>query len=148
MRPAATKPILHRLAVRSCIAGVRFLSDEAKIGIKSYPVPLRTSQFGVDIIHDALWNKGLAFDQDERDRLGLRGLLPPMINTMEGQCRRVLQQLDENPDNESKNMYLQELQNRNETLYFNLLVNNIEKIAPLVYTPTVGTVCEKFGHQV
>ena len=142
------KPLLRRIAARSGLNGARFLSDDTKPGIKTFSIPLRTSQFGVDIIHDPLWNKGLSFDQDERDRLGLRGLLPPMVNTMEKQSRRVLQQLEENPDNESKNMYLQELQNRNETLYFNLLVNNIEKIAPLVYTPTVGTVCEKFGHQV
>ena len=124
------------------------MSEDSIPSIKSFPVPVRTSQFGVDIIHDPLWNKGLAFDMDERDRLGLRGLIPHSINTIEKQSKRVLQQLDSNPDNESKNMYLQELQNRNETLYFNLLVNNIEKFAPLVYTPTVGTVCEKFGHQV
>ena len=108
---------------------------------------LRTRQYGVDILHDPLWNKGTAFDNEERDRLGLRGLLPPDIRTIEQQMARVMDHLKSESSNEKKNMYLQDLANRNETLYYRTLVENIEKMAPLVYTPTVGDVCKQFGNQ-
>jgi malic enzyme len=55
--------------------------------------------------------------------------------------------LENEPNNEKKNLYLQDLQSRNETLYFRTLVDHIDTMAPLVYTPTVGVVCEQFGHQ-
>ena len=108
---------------------------------------LRTRQYGVDILHDPLWNKGTAFDLEERDRLGLRGLLPPDVRTIEQQVARVMSHMDEEPNNEAKNLYLQDLANRNETLYYRTLVENIAEMAPLVYTPTVGDVCKQFGNQ-
>ena len=105
---------------------------------------LRTRQYGVDILHDPLWNKGTAFDLEERDRLGLRGLLPPDVRTIEEQMARVMSHLEKEPTSAGKNMYLQDLANRNETLYYRTLVENIETMAPLVYTPTVGDVCKQF----
>jgi malate dehydrogenase (oxaloacetate-decarboxylating)(NADP+) len=108
---------------------------------------LRTRQLGVDILHDPLWNKGTAFDQEERDRLNLRGLLPPVIRTIEQQVVRVMNHIEKEESSEKKNMYLQDLANRNETLYYRALVENIEMMAPLVYTPTVGDVCKQFGNQ-
>ena len=108
---------------------------------------LRTRQYGVDILHDPLWNKGTAFDLEERDRLGLRGLLPPDVRTIEEQMTRVMNHLETEPTSAEKNMYLQDLANRNETLYYRTLVENIETMAPLVYTPTVGDVCKQFGNQ-
>ena len=109
--------------------------------------PLRTPQFGVDILHDGLWNKGTGFNEFERDRLGLRGLFPPALRTLEQQASRVKKALDDLPTDEWKNLYLQDLHNRNETLYFRTLVDNIDVMAPLVYTPTVGQVCMQFGNQ-
>lgn len=79
--------------------------------------------------------------------LGLRGLVPPAVRTIEEQLERVKIHLDKEPTPEKKNLYLQDLANRNETLYFRTLVDNIAEMAPLVYTPTVGTVCQKFGSQ-
>lgn len=108
---------------------------------------LRTRQYGVDILHDPLWNKGTAFDLEERDRLGLRGLLPPDVRSIEQQVTRVKAHMDSEPTNEAKNLYLQDLANRNETLYYRTLVENIADMAPLVYTPTVGDVCKQFGNQ-
>lgn len=122
------------------------LSDEAT-PFKKLVKPLRTPQYGVDILHDPLWNKGTAFCYAERDRLGLRGLVPTAVKTLEQQKERVLRHLEAEPSDEKKNMYLQDLQNRNETLYFRTLVDHIDKMAPLVYTPTVGLVCQKFGNQ-
>jgi len=109
--------------------------------------PLMTPQFGKDILHDPLWNKGTAFTMVERDMLGLRGLVPPSVRTIEEQLLRVKAHLSREPTDEHKNLYLQDLANRNETLYYRTLVDDIETMAPLVYTPTVGLVCQQFGNQ-
>ena len=93
------------------------------------------------------WNKGLGFEHSERDRLGLRGLLPPVVKKIETQVAYVLNHLRNQDGPVAKNLYLQELHNRNETLFHRLLVDYVEEIAPLVYTPTVGTVCQQFGSQ-
>jgi malate dehydrogenase (oxaloacetate-decarboxylating)(NADP+) len=79
--------------------------------------------------------------------MGLRGLLPPVVRTLEDQVDRVMRHLRSQPDNISKAVLLEEIHNRNETLYHRLLVDHIEEVAPLVYTPTVGEVCQQFGHQ-
>lgn len=73
--------------------------------------------------------------------------MPPAYRDLEQQKKRVLRHLDTETTNEKKNLYLQDLQARNETLYFRVLVDHIEKMAPLVYTPTVGYVCQQFGNQ-
>jgi len=109
--------------------------------------PLAPRRKGPEVLHDPLWNKGTAFSQYERDHLGLRGLVPPAVKNLEAQVRRCLQHLDKEEDNVRKNLYLQDLHNRNETLYFKVLTDNIETMAPLVYTPTVGEVCQQFGWQ-
>jgi len=103
-----------------------------------YPKPLKPKQFGADILHDPLWNKGTAFDSAERDRLGLRGLLPPAIRSLESQVERVMVHVRSLQDDVEKNLYLQSLHNRNETLYHRAVVDYIDEIAPLIYTPTVG----------
>ena len=113
--------------------------------------PLKTKQKGVDILHDPLWNKGMAMDYPERDRLNLRGLVPPRVKSLEEQAVRVMAQINDFPDDlegsVEANKFLQELHSRNETLYHRVLCDNIEVLAPLVYTPTVGHVCEHFGKQ-
>jgi hypothetical protein len=92
----------------------------------------------IDILHDPLWSKSTAFDYSERDRLGLRGLLPPTVRDIDSQVKRVMQHIKNMPDRVSQGIYLQDLHNRNETLYHRVLVEHIEEIAPLVYTPTVS----------
>ena len=74
-------------------------------------------------------------------------MLPPAVRTIEQQMARVMKHIEKEPVDELKNMYLHDLQNRNETLYFRTLVEHIDVMAPLVYTPTVGTVCQQFGNQ-
>lgn len=96
--------------------------------IKKYPRPLRTHQTGIDILHDPLWSKSSAFDYAERDRLGLRGLIPPVVRSIDGQLRRVMEHIRALPDNLSKAVYLQDLHNRNETLYHRVLVDHIEEV--------------------
>jgi malate dehydrogenase (oxaloacetate-decarboxylating)(NADP+) len=114
---------------------------------QKYPKPLRTKQYGIDVLHDPLWNKSSAFDYSERDRLGLRGLLPPTVRTLEDQVARVIKAIRELPDTVAQNLFLQNLHNRNETLFHRVIVDYIEEVAPLVYTPTVGVVCQRFGSQ-
>ena len=114
---------------------------------KVRPRPLKTKKSGIDVLNDPLWNKGMAFDYSERDRLGLRGLLPPMVKSIEDQIRHVLLHLRALDGAVAKNIYLQDLHNRNETLFHRLLIDHIEEMAPLVYTPTVGTACQQFGSQ-
>ena len=113
-----------------------------------FPRPLKPKQSGVNILHSGLWNKGTAFDMPERDRLNLRGLLPPCVKTIDNQVERVLTHLREKDEsNVRKNLYLQDLHSRNETLYHRVVVDHIAEIAPLIYTPTVGSACQEFGHQ-
>ncbi len=90
-----------------------------------YPRPLRTKKYGIDVLKDSLWNKSLAFDLSERDRLGIRGLVPPAIRTIESQVERILGHLRSQVDDVAKNLYLQDLHNRNETLYHRLLVDHV-----------------------
>lgn len=124
-----------------------FVWSDCTTHIKRFAKPLRTHCHGADVLHDPLWNKALAFDHSERDRLGLRGLLPPAVRTLEQQLSNCLRQIRSQPTPEAKNIYLTDLHHRNETLYHRVLVDYIEEMAPLVYTPTVGVVCQQYGHQ-
>ena len=81
----------------------------------------------------------------ERDRLGLRGLVPPRWLKMATQLEKLYESYLEEEDALRKNMFLTDLHNRNETLFFRLLIQHIEEMAPIVYTPTVGLACQKFG---
>uniref|UniRef100_A0A7S1W7V0 Malic enzyme n=2 Tax=Neobodo designis TaxID=312471 RepID=A0A7S1W7V0_NEODS len=114
--------------------------------IKWYPRPLAAPEYGRNIIEDGLWNKAMAFDLVERDRLGLRGLLPPSVRTLDEQVEVCLNHIRSQPNAVAKNIYLQGLHNRNETLFHRVLLDHIEEVAPLVYTPTVGVACQKFGY--
>ena len=101
---------------------------------------------GIDILHDEQLNKGTAFTEEERDALKLRGLLPPHVNTLEEQKRRVLWNLKHKPTPLEKYIFLIGLQDRNQTLFYRTVVDNIHDLMPIIYTPTVGEACAKFGH--
>ncbi len=91
-------------------------------------------------------NKGTAFTLEERKKYGLEGLLPSQVETLETQLLRVNEQLNQIDLPIHKYSYLTNLLETNETLFFNLIMNDPAKFLPLVYTPTVGEACEKFGH--
>src|SRR3974377_36702 len=101
---------------------------------------------GVAPLRDPLLNKGTAFSEQERDALGLRGLLPANLLTMEQQAERVLENLRLLPNDLEKYVALNALHDRNETLFFRVVCDNIDEIQPLIYTPTVGLECQRFGH--
>jgi len=101
---------------------------------------------GVALLRDPLLNKGTAFTEQERDALGLRGLLPAHMLSIQAQVERVLTNLRHLPNDLDKYVALNALHDRNETLFFRVVCDNIDEIQPLIYTPTVGLACQRFGH--
>ena len=101
---------------------------------------------GVALLRDPMLNKGTAFSEQERDSLGLRGLLPPHVHSQEEQVERMMKNLRHLPDDLEKYVALNALHDRNEALFFRVVCDNIDEIQPLVYTPTVGLACQRFGH--
>src|SRR6202171_2788967 len=104
------------------------------------------SPCGMTLLRDPLLNKGTAFTEQERDALGLRGLLPAHELSLEEQAERVLTNLRSLPDDLQKYIVLNALHDRNEALFFRVVCDNIDEIQPLIYTPTVGLACQRFGH--
>jgi len=100
---------------------------------------------GVALLREPLLNKGTAFSEHERDVLGLRGLLPAHVLSQDEQAVRVLANLRRLPDDLDKYVALNALHDRNEQLFFRVVCDNIDEIQPLIYTPTVGLACQKFG---
>ncbi|PON87560.1 Malic oxidoreductase [Trema orientale] len=117
--------------------------------------PTMVHKRSLDILHDPWFNKGTAFTMTERDRLDLRGLLPPNVMSTEQQIERFMADLKRlevqardgpsDPYALAKWRILNRLHDRNETMYYNVLIANIEEYAPIVYTPTVGLVCQNYS---
>jgi malate dehydrogenase (oxaloacetate-decarboxylating)(NADP+) len=101
---------------------------------------------GVKILHDPIRNKGTAFTEAEREALGLTGLLPARIHSMAEQEHRVLGNIRSKVSDLERYLFLIALQDRNETLFYRVVMNHIEETMPLIYTPTVGKACQEFGH--
>jgi malate dehydrogenase (oxaloacetate-decarboxylating)(NADP+) len=100
---------------------------------------------GLDILNDARLNKGTAFTHEERIHYGLQGLLPPRISTIEHQVERALANIRRQEDDIDKYLSLSALQKRNERLFYRLLIEHIDELMPIVYTPTVGQACQEFA---
>jgi malate dehydrogenase (oxaloacetate-decarboxylating) len=105
----------------------------------------QVSLSGFDLINSPRLNKGTAFSDHERDVFDLHGLLPPHVGSLDDQIERRMQALREQPNSFHKYSFLRELQNTNETLFYALLVRNIDEMLPVVYTPTVGEGCQRFS---
>ncbi|SMC21317.1 malate dehydrogenase (oxaloacetate-decarboxylating)(NADP+) [Desulfacinum hydrothermale DSM 13146] len=101
---------------------------------------------GIALLRNPDFNKGTAFTEEEKDALGIRGLVPPRVHTIQEQIRRVLENLRRKPNNLEKYIFLTGLQDRNKTLFYRVLLDNIEELLPIVYTPTVGQACQEYGH--
>jgi malate dehydrogenase (oxaloacetate-decarboxylating) len=100
-----------------------------------------------EVLDDPLRNRGVAFDQEQRKRLGLTGRLPSAVLSLDQQAQRVHQQLQAQPSDLAKNVYLEQLHDRNETLYYRVLVDHLSELLPVVYDPTVGDAIERYSHE-
>ncbi|CAI9292200.1 unnamed protein product [Lactuca saligna] len=125
------------------------------VSTSSIPGPCIVHKRGADILHDPWFNKDTGFPLTERDRLGLRGLLPPRVISFEQQYDRFMESyrsLEKNTEGQpdsvvslAKWRILNRLHDRNETLYYKVLIDNIKDFAPVIYTPTVGLVCQNYS---
>ncbi len=97
-------------------------------------------------MHDPLLNKGTAFTRDERLKLGLLGLLPPQVSTPEEQAERALNNMRKRGSDLEKYIDCLSLLDRNTTLFYQVVMNNIEELMPIIYTPTVGLGCQRYAH--
>ena len=96
-------------------------------------------------LEDPLANKGTAFTEAERSKLGLRGLLPSAVETLDQQVARSYQEYQKQPDDLARHINLRALQDTNETLFCRLILDHVEEMLPIIYTPTVGLACQRFS---
>lgn len=101
---------------------------------------------GVELLYDPALNKGTAFTEEERDALCLRGLLPPHVSTQEEQVMRVMNNFRRKPNDLERYIHMMALQSRNETLFYRIVIEYLEEMMPIIYTPTVGQACQEYGH--
>jgi len=120
------------------------MSDKGPKGEKQ--IRITNMPTGVDLLHEATLNKGTAFTEEERQALGLEGLLPPYVNSLETQVIRVMENFHKKPSDLEKYIYLMSLLGRNETLFYRVVMDKIEEMMPVIYTPTVGRACQEYGH--
>jgi len=101
---------------------------------------------GMDLLDTPLLNKGTAFSYEERTLLGLHALLPPQVETLEQQVVRAYEAYQRKTEDLERHIYLRALQDNNEVLFYRLLVDHLEEMTPVVYTPVVGAGCQEFSH--
>src|SRR6201991_224788 len=105
-----------------------------------------TKVSGTDLLNLPILNKGTAFTEAERKQLGLEGLLLPHVETLDEQVVRAYEAYKRKGDDLERHIYLRALQDTNEVLFYRLLLDHIEEMTPLVYTPVVAQACEMFSH--
>ena len=101
---------------------------------------------GIDLLQDPRLNKGTAFTERERDALRLRGLLPPRVFDIEAQLERIMENFRAQRSDLDRYVYMVALQDRNETLFYRAVLDHLAEMVPIIYTPTVGEACARFGH--
>src|SRR5262245_27865079 len=115
-------------------------------GDERRPARLRCPHRGLALLRQPLYTKGTAFSEEERIAFGLEGLLPPHVSTMEQQRDRAYRNIRRKADPLEQYIGLASLQDRNEHLFYRVLIDHIEELLPIVYTPTVGRACQEFSH--
>ncbi len=101
---------------------------------------------GADLLHDPLLNKGTAFTDEERRRFGLVGLLPPKVSTLKEQSTRVMANVRKRAADLEKYVDMLSLLDRNETLFYRVVIDHIDELMPIIYTPVVGAACQLYAH--
>ncbi len=133
--------LLDLVSLSAVLEKSRFADDREKILTRMLGLPT-----GVALLRDPALNKGTAFTEAEREILGIRGLLPPIVQTMEVQVQRVLENFKTKPNDIEKYLFMIGLQDRNKTLFYRMVIDYIEEMMPIIYTPTVGQACMEYGH--
>ncbi len=108
---------------------------------------IETDLTGIKLLESAQLYKGTAFNNEERDEFYLKGLLPPAVETIEDQLQRACRQYSLNIDDLQKNIFLNNLYNTNETLFFRLISDHIKEMMPIIYTPTVGLAIQEYSNE-
>lgn len=106
----------------------------------------QTKPTGIDLLHNPFLNRGTAFTYEERDKLSLRGLLPPAVSTQTLQSERILRNFHKKSNDLEKYIYLLDLEDRNEALFYRVVIDHLFEMMPIIYTPTVGQGCMEFGN--
>ena len=101
---------------------------------------------GTQLLHNPLYNRGTGFTKAEREAFDLCGLLPPRVLSLEHHAARILENFYKKPTDLEKYVYMIDLEDRNETLFYRILIDNLDTMMPIVYTPTVGQACQQYGH--
>ncbi|KAK6015760.1 malic enzyme domain protein, partial [Ostertagia ostertagi] len=124
------------------------LNDPKQLALHKLYRPERVTpnERGYQLLSTPRLSKGMAFSLYERQHLGIHGLLPPAFMTQEQQVYRMMTSIREQPNDLAKYIALNELQCRNEKLFYRILSENVKELMPIVYTPTVGLACQEFGH--
>jgi malate dehydrogenase (oxaloacetate-decarboxylating)(NADP+) len=138
---AAVAKLLDLVNLAAVLEKSRFAGEKDKIQARMLGFPT-----GVTLLRDPDLNKGTAFTEEEREALGLRGLLPPAVQSMEAQVMRVLENVRRKPTDIEKYIYMIGLQDRHKTLFYRVVIDHLEEMMPIIYTPTVGQACLEYGH--
>ena len=120
-------------------AGSREQGGQSKSALRDLPV-------GMDLLDRPLLNKSTAFTEEERKKFGLHGLLPPQVESLDEQVVRAYEAYSRKDDDLERHIYLRALQDTNEVLFYRLLLDHIEEMTPMVYTPVVALGCQQFSH--
>ena len=141
MDQATVSRLLDLVNLSAVLEDSRFADAKARILARMLHLPT-----GAALLRDPALNKGSAFTEAERDVLGLRGLLPAVVQSMEVQVMRVLENFRRKSNDIEKYLFMIGLQDRNKTLFYRIVMDYIEEMLPVIYTPTVGQACQEYGH--
>ncbi len=133
--------LLDLINLAAVLEKSRFSADREKILTRMLGFPT-----GASLLRNPVCNKDAAFTEEERAALGLRGLLPARVQTMDEQVMRTLENLRRKPNDIEKYLFMIGLQDRNKTLFYRVAIDYIEEVMPIIYTPTVGQACLEYGH--
>ena len=133
--------LLDLMELAAVLEGSRLADAREKIQTRMLGLPT-----GVSLLRNPVFNKDAAFTEEERAILGLRGLLPARVQTMEEQMERTLENFRKKPNDIEKYLFMIALQDRNNTLFYRLVIDHLEEMLPIIYTPTVGQACLEYGH--
>jgi malate dehydrogenase (oxaloacetate-decarboxylating)(NADP+) len=133
--------LLDLVNLEAVLEGGRLAAAKGKVLAGMVGLPT-----GAALLRDPVLNKDAAFTEEERDILGLRGLLPARVQTMEEQVQRTLENFRKKAGNLEKYLFMISLQDRNKTLFYRVVIDHIQEMMPIIYTPTVGQACLEYGH--